>query len=183
MKKIDLFNEYQAMLAEGKQPDQIILYIHMPNSEHPEIILNQDVADKLAYIDKTYDDDLVHSGCKDIYITDAILCTWPETVTFGDALEAAKDGHRISRKGWNGKGMYVFLAKDVQFHTEADISEFNPEKATEETDRNAVEVSNMLVLRTAQGTLQPGWLATQSDMLADDWYILPDACEEENDDA
>lgn len=182
MKKIDLFNEYHAMLAEGKQPDQIILYIHMPNSEHPEIILNQDVADKMAYIDRTYNDDLVHANCKDIYITEAILCTWPDTdtFTFGDALEAAKDGHRIARKGWNGNGMYVFLATDVQFHTDADISEFHPKKTTEETDKNSVEVSDMLVLRTAQGTLQPGWLATQSDMLAEDWYILPETEDEDN---
>lgn len=182
MKKIDLFNEYQAMLAEGKQPDQIILYIHMPNSENPEIILNQDVADKMAYIDRTYNDDLVHANCKDIYITEAILCTWPDTdtFTFGDALEAAKDGHRIARKGWNGNGMYVFLATDVQFHTDADISEFHPKKTTEETDKNSVEVSDMLVLRTAQGTLQPGWLATQSDMLADDWYILPESEDSDN---
>lgn len=89
MKKSELFEEYQAMLDKGEQPDQIILYIHMPNSENPEIILNQDVADKMAYIDRTYNDDLVHANCKDIYITEAILCTWPDTVTFGDALEAA----------------------------------------------------------------------------------------------
>lgn len=170
MKKSELFKEYQAMLDKGEQPDQIILYIHMPNSENPEIILNQDVADKMAYIDKTYDDDLVHSGCKDIYITEAFLCTWPDTVTFGYALEAAKDGHRIARKGWNGKGMYVFFADNVEFHTDADISEFYvPGDDTE------VPVSNMLALRTAQGTLQPGWLATQSDMLAEDWYIVQEA--------
>lgn len=86
-----------------------------------------------------------------------------ENMTFGQALEAVKHGLRVARKGWNGKGMYVFLAKDPEFRTDADISEF---------EKHGVEVSDLLVLRTAQGTLQPGWLATQSDMLAEDWLIV-----------
>ena len=86
-----------------------------------------------------------------------------ENLTFGDALEAVKRGKRAARKGWNGKGMFIFLAEVVKFHTRADLSEF------EDQD---VEASDMLVLRTAQGTFQPGWLASQADMLADDWYIV-----------
>lgn len=84
-------------------------------------------------------------------------------MSFGLALEAVKKGKRVARAGWNGKGMYVFLANGVEFFTEADISEF---------DDQDVEVSDLLVLRTAQETFQPGWLATQSDMLADDWFIV-----------
>jgi hypothetical protein len=86
-------------------------------------------------------------------------------LSFGTALQAAKEGKRISRKGWNGKGQYVFIADDVEFHTEADISEFHG-------SADGVYVAPMLVLRTAQGNLQPGWLASQSDMLAEDWYIV-----------
>lgn len=88
-----------------------------------------------------------------------------ENMTFGAALEAVKNGLCVARKGWNGKGMYVFLADDVEFVTKADISEFHGAE-------DGVEVSAVLVLRTAQGTLQPGWLATQSDMLAEDWQIV-----------
>ena len=84
-------------------------------------------------------------------------------MNFGLALEAVKVGKKIFRHGWNGKGMYVFLAEVIEFHTEADLSEFEDQE---------VPCSDLLVLRTAQGTLQPGWLATQSDMLADDWYIV-----------
>jgi hypothetical protein len=83
---------------------------------------------------------------------------------FGLAIEAAKKGKRIARAGWNGKGMYVFMAnEDITFTTSADMSEFLEE---------SVEVHGMLVLRTAQKTLQPGWLASQADMLADDWMIV-----------
>ena len=83
-------------------------------------------------------------------------------LNFGLALEAAKMGKRIARKGWNGKGMYVFLAHGMDFHTDADLSEL---------DDQDVEVLDCLVMRTATGAFCPGWLASQTDMLADDWMI------------
>ena len=91
------------------------------------------------------------------------ICRSTEAMTFGDALEAMKDGDRVARKGWNGKGMYVFLAHEADFVTDADISAF---------DQLDVEVHDMLVMKTAQDTFQPGWLASQADMLAEDWYIV-----------
>ena len=94
-------------------------------------------------------------------------------LSFGQAIDLCKNENaKISREGWNGKGMYVFLATCVNFRTEADLSEFNPIRTEEFNELNAVEVGDMLVLRTAQGTLQPGWLASQADMLAEDWVIL-----------
>ena len=68
--------------------------------------------------------------------------------------------------------MYVFLATGVNFRTEADLSEFNPARTEAYCELNSVDVGDVLVLRTAQGTLQPGWLASQADMLAEDWVIL-----------
>lgn len=43
---------------------------------------------------------------------------------FGAAIEALKCGKRIAREGWNGKGQYVILATEVEFHTVANIEEF-----------------------------------------------------------
>ena len=93
------------------------------------------------------------------------ICRSAEDMNFGDALVALKQGQRVARKGWNGKDMYVFLADDVEFNTDADISEFYG-------SADGVYVARMLVLRTAQGNFQPGWLASQADMLAEDWYIV-----------
>lgn len=84
-------------------------------------------------------------------------------MNFGLALEAAKNGERVARSGWNGKNMYVFLAHEPDFVTDADISAF---------DQLEVEVADMLVMKTARDTFQPGWLASQADMLAEDWYIV-----------
>lgn len=86
-----------------------------------------------------------------------------KNMTFGDALEALKDGERVAREGWNGKNMYVFLAHEADFVTDADISAYDPVE---------VEVADMLVMKTAQDTFQPGWLASQADILAEDWYIV-----------
>ena len=86
-----------------------------------------------------------------------------DAMNFGLAIEAAKMGKKIARAGWNGKDMYVFLAYEADFVTDADISEF---------DQLEVEVCDMLIMKTAQNTFQPGWLASQADMLADDWYIV-----------
>lgn len=62
MKKAELFKEYQEMVDQGKEIDCIILYIHMPTGEQ-ETITNPNAAEKMAYIDKTYNDDLIHAGC------------------------------------------------------------------------------------------------------------------------
>ena len=91
------------------------------------------------------------------------VCRSTEDMTFGDALLVLKQGERVARKGWNGKNMYVFLAYEADFVTDADISAF---------DQLEVEVADMLVMKTAQDTFQPGWLASQADMLAEDWYIV-----------
>lgn len=124
-------------------------------------------------------DEIIPSGCKAeegyrIEYADGYLSWSPKAVfeeayrqttgmNFGLAIEAVKKGKRVARAGWNGKDMYVFLATDIEFTTHADMNEFGDQD---------VEVSDLLVLRTAQKGLQPGWLATQSDILADDWYIV-----------
>lgn len=89
---------------------------------------------------------------------------------FGAALEAAKAGKRIARDGWNGKGSWVC-------HMPAVII---PHDAVNERTRRFIpeghlNVGGYFVMYTAQGVWQPGWLASQADMLADDWAILEDA--------
>ena len=161
MRKEDLVLDVEQAIAEGNVLG-IVLMIHMPTGE-TEIIQNPNVEEKLRYITGAYDDDLRHKNNEQIYIEEYGLVRMEDEMDFGSAIMNVKAGHRIARKGWNGKGMYVFLATDPEFHTDADISEFKD---------TGTEVSNFLVLRTAQGTLQPGWLATQSDILAEDWYVV-----------
>lgn len=90
-------------------------------------------------------------------------CSRTYDLPFGIALEAAKLGERIARKGWNGKSQYVFLAQNLEFHTEADLSAY---------EEHGIFVHDALAIKTSAEQVQVGWLASQSDMLSNDWYIV-----------
>ena len=84
-----------------------------------------------------------------------------DAMNFGLAIEAAKMGYRIARHGWNGKGQYVELGHDFQYDT------YGGGRVAYHEDIG----SQALVFVGTRGS-QVGWLASQSDMLADDWYIV-----------
>ena len=91
-------------------------------------------------------------------------------MTFGEALEAVKTGKRITRDGWNGKNMFVFYAHgEVLFPELCDILAVQGITALIK-----IKTRPHLDMFTAQGDIQVGWLASQSDMLADDWRVLND---------
>jgi hypothetical protein len=79
-------------------------------------------------------------------------------MNFGDALVALKGGKRVARAGWNGKGMWLVLIM--------------PGNAMHTSAAGAFDMQPCIGMKTAQGTMQPGWLASQADMLAEDWEIL-----------
>ena len=83
-------------------------------------------------------------------------------MNFGLAIEAAKMGKRIARAGWNGKNQYVELGVNFSY--------YDPSGICEETHHEDIG-SEALVFVGTRGR-QVGWLASQSDMLADDWYIV-----------
>ena len=82
---------------------------------------------------------------------------------FGDALHLAKRyGAKIAREGWNGKGQYVEVAKNISYLDPKD----NVVNATHEA------IGNMALAFVGTSGVQLGWLASQADMLADDWYVV-----------
>lgn len=83
-------------------------------------------------------------------------------MNFGLALEAAKMGKKIARKGWNGKGQYVELASSISY-VNADNGIVNV------LHQN---IGNKALAFVGTSGVQLGWLASQADMLADDWYIV-----------
>lgn len=84
-------------------------------------------------------------------------------MSFGLAIEAAKMGKKIARAGWNGKNQYVELGHDFSYTAPGDI----PVRPVQHLDIG----SQALVFVGTRGR-QVGWLASQSDMLADDWKIV-----------
>ena len=90
------------------------------------------------------------------------------TMTFGKAIEALKQGERVARAGWNGKGMWVALMPAL--YLDKDIINGRTKKHIGE----GVDLDSQpyLVMWTAQQKWQPGWLASQADILAEDWTIV-----------
>ncbi len=82
-------------------------------------------------------------------------------MNFGLALEALKKGAKVTRKGWNGKNMWLCYMPPG--FIEAGFL------AGEGKD---IECRGCIGIYTVQGEWQPGWLASQDDMLSEDWQIV-----------
>lgn len=87
-------------------------------------------------------------------------------MNFGDALHHIKNGYRVSRQGWNGKGMYLFLQPgfDIPVKRNSPLNQEHPEGAM-------VQVLPHIMMRTVDGTVVP-WLCSQTDALATDWDVI-----------
>jgi hypothetical protein len=86
-------------------------------------------------------------------------------VGFPTALQAIKDGSRVQRTGWNGKGMFIFLVPGSTFQVNrAPLLGIFPEGTT-------INYHAHIDMKTATGEIVP-WLASQTDILANDWVIL-----------
>lgn len=89
---------------------------------------------------------------------------------FGQALAALKLGSQVSRAGWNGKGMW--LAYQPGYPSGIAINA-NTAKATRLPEGTICKFLPYIMMRTAGGEFVP-WLASQADVLAEDWTILVD---------
>ncbi len=101
-------------------------------------------------------------------------------MSFGHAIQAMEEGHKVARAGWNGKFMWIALtpgsifgashAKDghASKHRADELQADLPHDGTE----NLIELLPHIDMRAADGSMVVGWLASQSDMLAKDWSIV-----------
>ncbi len=96
--------------------------------------------------------------------------------TFGQAVEHIKNGGRAARAGWNGKNMFIYLnmgSKDF-----GKVRDFPGEPVGgvsavlfEHGDTGTVTRMPNLNMRAADGSTVTGWLASQTDILAEDWVV------------
>lgn len=83
-------------------------------------------------------------------------------MNFGLALEEIKKGNKVSRKGWNGKKQYIELAENISYKN------MNGEIVNAEHEA----IGNKAIAFVGTSGVQLGWLASQSDMLAEDWQVV-----------
>ena len=92
---------------------------------------------------------------------------------FGEALAHARKGKKIARRGWNGKNMYVYLTEGRGIPTDEWVARIPSQELTEaEKKLGCVIVKPHLDMMNAQGERIIGWSASQTDMLAEDWYVV-----------
>ena len=91
-------------------------------------------------------------------------------MSFGLAIEALKQGKRVARAGWNGKGMWLVLVNGRSAVEFTEGSEYMKAGLTHGEILSHID----MYTTNAHGrrAMLPGWLASQTDMLADDWAIV-----------
>lgn len=101
-----------------------------------------------------------------------------KNLSFSTALEACKKGKRIAREGWNGKGMFICNYNGLTALGDNEMYEplcsWVRKNQPHKKYTNCIEVLPCLILKTADNKALFGWLASQTDLLANDWEILED---------
>ncbi|MGJ3872709.1 DUF2829 domain-containing protein [Lactiplantibacillus plantarum] len=88
-------------------------------------------------------------------------------MNFGETIKALKLGKRVARKGWNGKGIFIKLKKGEPLNT--------PNNRFNEVMTHDFIYIDTTGLRTNNPNApmdRVPWLASQTDMLADDWVVV-----------
>ena len=83
-------------------------------------------------------------------------------MNFGKAIETLKEGKKVAREGWNGKSQYIELATNISY--------VNAEGEVINCEHNAI--GNKAIAFVGTSGVQMGWLASQADMLAEDWIAV-----------
>lgn len=83
------------------------------------------------------------------------------TFSFGEAVKYMKRGLKVARKGWNGKKQYIQLASAISYKA--------PDGTIVNCEHDAI--GNQAIAFVGTSGVQMGWLASQSDMLAEDWVF------------
>ena len=83
-------------------------------------------------------------------------------MNFGQAIIEMRKGKKLQRNGWNGKGQYIELATNISYVN----------AAGEVINCNHENIGSYAVAFVGTSGVQMGWLASQADMLAEDWQIV-----------
>ena len=88
---------------------------------------------------------------------------------FGTAIEALKQGKKVTRKGWTGKGMFLWLKPAAVI--KSDWCKDPELKSLVDENGGEMEALGTICMKTADNKILTGWLASQTDMLSEDWEV------------
>lgn len=91
-------------------------------------------------------------------------------MTFGGAIAALKQGKKVARQGWNGKGMWLWLKEGTM--VKSDWCHDPALKAIANKNGGEIEALGTVCMKTADNKILSGWLASQTDVLSHDWVVI-----------
>ena len=94
-------------------------------------------------------------------------------MNFGQAIAALKEGKKVTRKGWNGKNMFLWLKPATRIKSEWCKDPML--KTLADNNGGEIDALGTICMFTAQKQILSGWLASQTDLLSEDWEILDDS--------
>ena len=92
-------------------------------------------------------------------------------MNFGEAIDALKQGYKVARRGWNGKGMWLILVPGQKAIQLKEGTPYHAALGPVETEI-LPHIDMWTVNAEGHRAMLPGWLASQSDMLAEDWETV-----------
>ncbi len=98
-----------------------------------------------------------------------------DTFDFGTAVALLKLGHKVARSGWNGKNMWIVYMSGMElppYDTQGTDRKVNDRTAKLIGEDTPLITLPYIAMWTADDTWLPGWLASQSDVLAEDWVVV-----------
>lgn len=90
----------------------------------------------------------------------------PQTMCFGSALAELRAGRKVARLGWNGQGIWICLMPGYPDGIQANAA------TAKHFGEGIVRTRPYIAMRDAQGMMVTGWLASQTDLLAEDWIVV-----------
>lgn len=96
-----------------------------------------------------------------------------ETFSFDVAIRYLKDGKKVTRKNWNDAGIYLYMVNGSTVHGYDLRNEARDALLSDEcTENDEITFLPHIDMRTANGSICVGWIASQSDMLSEDWMLV-----------
>ena len=90
---------------------------------------------------------------------------------FSEALVHLEEGLRISRSGWNGKGMWIALYPgEIGMPSHKLVCRHAKSFAV--GNGGKADVLPCVMMKTSDSKILFGWLASQSDLTSDDWEVV-----------
>lgn len=136
----------------------------IPENENPD-----DEGYLVVYVDS---DNYESWSPKDVF--DRAYRSCDGGMTFGGALELMKMGFKVARKGWNGKGMFIYMqdGSHPYFYQLKDDVQRKLMNSHCVNNDGMVTICPHIDMKAADGSIVTGWLASQTDMFAEDWIVV-----------